>query len=366
LGVISILLEALRGERHSGEEETKGVSFAAALTSGLYEISQALSRPAEDVQPSFDLITSASASILRVERCMLLFLEPEEEIPQIRSAAGISRGKPSEKKYRLEQLLQIARPVLSSGEGIIISEGRPGVDRNLLRLMRRLDIQGFIIAPIKSGASVIGLVIAASPLDRREFGDDDLKLLTVMANFASVAHGNSALVARLNQRARKLSAIFEISKALNEESGQADLFQLIIDRAVELLGASSGSVIRVDHSSGLLHIEAERGLGGDIKSALQLRIGEGITGWVAKEGVPLLVSDVRADSRYIEAHPLVGCEMAVPIKWGPEVMGVINLDHNEVDGFQEEDLDMLTAFGHVAGVVLRNANVLRDWTQRGE
>ncbi|MCL1926349.1 MAG: GAF domain-containing protein [Syntrophorhabdaceae bacterium] len=365
MSVISILLEALRGERRSGEETTKGVSFAAALTSGLYEISQALSRPAEDVQPSFDLITSASASILRVEHCVLLFLEPEDGIPQIRSRAGIFRGKPLE-KYRLELLHRVVKPVLSTGEGVIVSERRPGIDRGILRLMRRLDVQGFIVAPIKNDSSVIGLVIAASPLDRRELGDDDLKLLTVMANFASAAQGNAALVARLDKRARKLSAIFEISKALNEEPDHADLFQLIIDRAADLLGASVGSVVRVDHSSGLLYIEAERGLGGAVKSALKLRIGEGITGWVAKEGVPILVSDVRADPRYVEANPFVGCEMAVPIKWGTEVMGVINLDHNEVDGFQEEDLDMLTAFGHVAGVALRNANVLRDWMQRGK
>jgi GAF domain-containing protein len=99
-----------------------------------------------------------------------------------------------------------------------------------------------------------------------------------------------------------------------------------------------------------------------VKSAIRLRIGEGVTGWVAKEGVPLLVKDVREDPRYFEASPKVMCEMAVPIKWGSEVMGVINLDHHQVNGFQEEDLEMLVAFGHVAGVALRNANVLRDWT----
>ena len=60
------------------------------------------------------------------------------------------------------------------------------------------------------------------------------------------------------------------------------------------------------------------------------------------------------------------CEMAVPIKWGSEVMGVINLDHHQANAFLEEDLEMLTAFGHVAGVALRNANVLRDWTREIE
>jgi hypothetical protein len=92
MSVWKILLEALRGDRKS-RGETRDVSFAAALTSGLYEISQALSRPGEDVQRSFDLITSASASILRVERCALLLSVPGEEYPQIRSMAGIPRGR---------------------------------------------------------------------------------------------------------------------------------------------------------------------------------------------------------------------------------------------------------------------------------
>jgi GAF domain-containing protein len=187
MSILRVLLEALRGERKS-RGETRDVSFAGALTSGLYEISQALSRPGEDVQRSFDLITSASASILRVERCLLLLSVPGEEFPQIRSAAGIPRGKPFE-KYRGELYRRVVQPLLASGEGVILSEGRAGIDRSLLRLMRRLDVKGLIVAPVKSAASTIGVVIAATPLDRRDLDDEDLKLLTVMANFASVVQG---------------------------------------------------------------------------------------------------------------------------------------------------------------------------------
>jgi GAF domain-containing protein len=364
MSILSVLFQALRGKKKTFCE-TRDVSFAAALTSGLYEVSQALSNPAEDVQRSFDLITSASASILRVERCLLLLSEPGMEHPVIRSMAGVPRGKPFE-KYRHEMFRRIVQPVLSSGEGVIISDGRPGIDRSLVRLLHRLDVKGFLAAPVKGASSNIGLMVAATPLDRRDLDDQDLKLLTVMANFASVALGNAALVARLDKRAQKLSAIFDISKALNEESDPVVLFQLIIDRAADLLGASSGSVIRVDHSSGMLYIEAERGLGQSVKGAIRLRIGEGITGWVAREGVPLRVPDVREDPRYVEANPRVMCEMAVPVKWGSEVMGVINLDHHQVNAFLEEDLEMLVAFGHVAGVALRNADVLRDWTRKLE
>jgi GAF domain-containing protein len=283
----------------------------------------------------------------------------------VRSMAGIPRGRQFE-KYRQEIYRMVVQPVLSSGEGLIVSEGRQGTDRQLLRLMRRLDVKGLLAAPVKGPTAAIGLMAAATPLDGRHLADVDLKLLSVMANFAAVALENAALVTRLDKKARKLTAIFEIGKALNEETDPSVLFQLIVDRATELMGASSGSIIRVERESGLLRIEAERGLGEAVKSRIRLRLGEGVTGWVAKEGKPLLVPDVRRDTRYVEASSAVMSEMAVPVKWGEEVVGVINLDHNEVGGFSEEDLELLTAFGHAAAVALRHAHALDDQTRRPE
>jgi Nif-specific regulatory protein len=153
---------------------------------------------------------------------------------------------------------------------------------------------------------------------------------------------------------------------LNEQSDPSVLFQLIVDRATELMGASSGSIIRMDPDSDTLFIEAERGLGPEVKSALRLRVGEGITGWVAREGEPLLVPDVRKDPRYVQANPAVMSEMAVPVKWGSEVMGVINLDHQQVGGFTGEDLELLTALGNAAALALRNANALCGWPRKAE
>jgi len=365
MSVLSVLVSALRGgRRHPGS--AKEVSLAAALTSGLYEVSQAMSSPAGDVQHSLDLITSAAASILRVERCVLLLPEPGVEHLVVRSMAGIPRGRQFE-KYRQEIFKMVVQPVLSSGEGMIVSEGKSGTDRALLRLMRRLEIKGFLGAPVKGPAErMIGMMAAATPLDGRDLQDGDLKLLSVMANFAAIALENAALVSHLDGKARKLTAIFEISQALNEQSDPAVLFQLIVDRATELMGAFSGSFVRMDPDTGTLLIEAERGLGSEVKNAMRLRVGEGITGWVAREGEPLLVPDVRKDPRYVEANPAVMSEMAVPVKWGSKVMGVINLDHHRVGGFAGEDLELLTAFGNAAAVALRNANALCGWPRKTE
>ncbi|MBI5418853.1 MAG: GAF domain-containing protein [Deltaproteobacteria bacterium] len=353
--VLSVLYEALRGKRH--RISAREISLAGALTSGLYEVSQAMSTAAGDVQHSLDLIVSASTSILRVERCVLLLSMPGQEYLVPRSAAGIPRTRQFE-KYHQEVHDSVFSQILSSGEGMIVSEGRIGSDRKLLRLMRRLNVRGFLAAPVKRPSGMAGVLAAATPLDGRDLSEADLKLLSVMANFAAVALENAHLVARLERKAKKLAAILEVSRALAEEHHPSVLFQLIVDRATELMGASSGSVILIDSESGVLRIEAERGLGEGVKAKMRLRLGEGITGWVAMEGKPVLVPDVRLDPRYVEANPKVQSEMAVPIKWGSDIVGVLNLDHYELQAFAEEDLELLDAFGNAAAVALKNANVL--------
>jgi len=355
MSVGSFLLQALLGKQP--RESARDVALAGAITSGLFEVSQAMNTSAGSQQQSLDLIVSAATSILRVERCVLLLRVPGEEMLAIRSSAGIPRGRQFV-KYAQEVHHTVFARILSSGEGLLVSEGR--ADRKFLRLMRRLDVKGFLAAPIPGPGGIEGILAAASPLDGRDLSENDLKLLSVMANFAGVALQNASLVDGLERKAKKLTAIFEISRALNEEREPNVLFQLITDRAVELMGASSGSVILIERDTGVLRIEAERGLGPDVMENVLLRIGEGITGWVAKEGVPVLVPDVLDDPRYVEANPRVRSEMAAPIKWDEETVGVLNVDHYSPEAFAPEDLELLTAFANVAAVALKNARILGE------
>jgi GAF domain-containing protein len=361
--VRSLLQEAIFGKKIPAY--TREASLAGALTSGFYEVSQAMNTTAGGMQSSLDLIASAATSILRVERVVILLKSHGEEELDLRASAGIPRGRQFE-KYRREVHDSVFSPVLASGEGMIVSETRTGHNKKLLRLLRRLDVKGFLAAPIRDPSGVVGVLCAASPLDRRNLTDTDLKLLSVMANFAGVAIENAHLVSRLDRKAKKLAAIFQISRALNEESDPAVLFELIIDRATNLLGAPSGSMILIERPSGVLRIQAERGLGPEAKEEVLLRIGEGVTGWVAKEGKPALLPDVTNDLRYVEANPNVQSELAVPIKWGDEVVGVLNVDHYRRYAFAEEDQELLTAFANVAAVALKNAKVLDGGGDEGQ
>jgi hypothetical protein len=133
--VLSLLYEAVFGKKMP--ESTREVSLAGALTSGLYEVSQAMSTTTGDMQNSLNLIASAATSILRMERVVILLKARGEEELVVRAMAGIPRGRQFE-KYRREIHANVFAQIMAKGEGMIVSEARIGNNRKLLRLMQRL------------------------------------------------------------------------------------------------------------------------------------------------------------------------------------------------------------------------------------
>jgi len=85
-----------------------------------------------------------------------------------------------------------------------------------------------------------------------------------------------------------------------------------------------------------------------------LRIGEGVTGWVARHGKPARVGDATQDSRYIAARRGVKSELAVPLEVNGETRGVINVDSDRADAFSADDQDLLEQLAVQAAKVIHN------------
>ena len=77
-----------------------------------------------------------------------------------------------------------------------------------------------------------------------------------------------------------------------------EALHLIITEAVRVMRATSGSIALINPTNGILEIQASVGLPPEA-AQLRLRVGEGITGWVARVGRPARVEDVRTDARYV-------------------------------------------------------------------
>ena len=70
--------------------------------------------------------------------------------------------------------------------------------------------------------------------------------------------------------------------------------------------------------------------------------GQGVTGTVAATGRPLIVPDVKAFPGYIMVDPTMRSEMAVPMRFGDEIIGVVDVESRIPDAFDEADVGLLT------------------------
>ena len=151
----------------------------------------------------------------------------------------------------------------------------------------------------------------------------------------------------------QLRRLYQVSKVIHSTLDQQEALDLIVREAVGLVNATSGSVVLINPIDGFLEIQAAHGLYAGAK--LKLRVGEGITGWVAQQGKSAIVPDVSADKRYVPVHEHTRSELAVPLEINGVLSGVVNVDSDKPSAFDENDLSLLTELASQAALVIHNA-----------
>ncbi|MDZ4814808.1 MAG: GAF domain-containing protein [Verrucomicrobiota bacterium] len=166
----------------------------------------------------------------------------------------------------------------------------------------------------------------------------------------------------LKEKYSHLQALYRVTSVMDSSSEPKDVLNKILSEAVKLMKARSGSFILIDPNSGLLDIEASMGLTNKAQR-IKLKLGEGITGWVAAHAKPLRVADVKNEPRYIRAIAGTRSEMAVPVVIRGNLIGVINVDSDRLDAFSAVDQELLEALAAQSARVLQNVwlvSQLRD------
>lgn len=151
----------------------------------------------------------------------------------------------------------------------------------------------------------------------------------------------------------RMSLLYQVSNVIHSTLDSQEAFQLIVSEAVRVMRASSGSLALINPSTSFLEIHAAQNLSSTARK-LKLRVGEGITGWVARHATPARVGDVTIDARYVVARREVRSELAVPLEVDGEVRGVINVDSERADAFSEEDQELLQELAVQAAKVIEN------------
>ena len=158
---------------------------------------------------------------------------------------------------------------------------------------------------------------------------------------------------KLKSSHERLRLLYQVGGVIHSTLDSQEALQLIVSEAVRVMRASSGSLALINPTSGFLEIHAAQNLSASARK-LKLRVGEGVTGWVAQNGKPVRVGDVTQDKRYVSIRRDVRSELAVPLEVQGEVRGVINVDSERVDAFSEDDQELLQELAIQAAKVIHH------------
>lgn len=164
---------------------------------------------------------------------------------------------------------------------------------------------------------------------------------------------------------RKLEQLLDIDPKMRSLLGLNHLVDFIVNKAATILDAEKCSLMLLDPETHELLIRGAVGLDNDIIKQTRIKFGEQIAGLVAKEGQPLLVTDIENDfhvARANRSHYRSKSFISVPIKIHNRLEGVVNVaDKNskESDVFTEIDLKILNVIVRQAAIAIENANYCR-------
>ncbi len=211
---------------------------------------------------------------------------------------------------------------------------------------------------------IIGAMVIGTSDPNRHFQQKDIDLLFNFANQAAIAIGNAKLYEDSLEKIKQLTTLYEVGKTL---SSTLDLDELL-KKALELLRDRFGYQLCVflllDQEKNELYVKQV--IGGNIEEMkdLRFRVGiDGIAGWVAKTGESYYAPDVSKDSRYMFGLASTQSEAVFPLKIRDQVIGVLDVESDQLMGFNEEDLKVLSSLAGQVSIFIENAQLFYQLKQ---
>ncbi len=297
-----------------------------------------------------------------------LLLSREQESTALDLAAV--RGQDLEKVQSSKDILEfvsrtVIRDVLLRGEPRVINDLR--IDERYKESAGQLSTmfkwRSILAIPLKAADRLIGLMYIEHP-GQNAFPNPDLDFLSAFAAQAAVVIDRAQ---QSQNRIEELERLSEISHSLVRVLDLDEVFTRILHEATRLLDVETGSVLLVDEETGELVFRVSVQEGTPVSIPQRLRVGQGVAGWVAEHGEPLLVNDVHSEPRWfgeVEHEFSTRSMLCVPLKNDDHVIGVVQaLNKKASGGFTERDLSLLSALAASATVAIENARLFAESRQ---
>ena len=164
---------------------------------------------------------------------------------------------------------------------------------------------------------------------------------------------------RFRERSELLDFLLEVAAATSSTLDLDQLLPNVAEIVQKVLPYDLFAILLYNERRQDLRIRYAVGHREEVIRNVSIALGEGITGTAAARREPVLVGDVRADSRYLNTVDAVRTELAVPMTARGKLVGVIDLQSTRVNAYTEYDRALLRLIAARVGIAIDNARLYR-------
>lgn len=353
VGVVDLAREITEEKRLEMEKEV--ASNINKILASSFDVKQVIKAVHSELKKVFDS-ERMTITLLDEEREGFRYVALEKDCEAKELSGGLiypKEGTPFEKA------IDTRLPIIVSD----IREGNSWIDQKLLKE----GIRSSLVYPLEYKGKIIGTMNFGSNETNR-FSDNHVDFLRSIAPGLSISIQNTLLFEETKNRLDELTILYEITKISTSSLNLDQMLREIVNSLNNFFKFEAFGILLIDENTERLlpHLTSYIGLPTENVESLGLCLGRGITGWVAEKGEPLIVNDVRKDSRYLSGGENILSEMCAPLKVGQKIIGVIDAQSRKLNAFSEDDLRLLNIAGAQLATLIENIRLYEEIKQSEE
>jgi phosphoserine phosphatase RsbU/P len=266
-------------------------------------------------------------------------------------------------RFQIGHTTEVERMRIKIGRGVV---GQAALQRHSILIQDVTNSENYIDAnPNVRSELAVPLIIKNKVIGVLDIQSEQVgfftlehqRLLELVASRMAVAIENARLYTRVSRQAQTLGVLNEISREITSILDPNDLLERIAHLLKRVIDFQMFSILLWNERNHHFEHSFSSRFGERVIRERIIALGEGLIGTAAQLRQPILASDVRKDPRYIEANPEVRSELAVPLVYKGEVIGVLDLEHTRVNYYNEDHQRTLSTLASQVAISIANARL---------
>jgi diguanylate cyclase (GGDEF)-like protein len=310
-----------------------------------------------NINEIMEVFLSTAVSIAHADAGGLILIDENEK--KVYDAYEYVKGTPMPKRYNSSARLTegISAQIMKTRKPVAIADLSDQTNiQSQIAGKKRAAVAGI---PLITRQKMIGILYVDSYTSRK-YTRSELDYLTILCSQAAVALDNTQLYKKITREVKELALLYEVSQSFISTLDFDRLLKNILQRLKETFGYLNLAIMLVDEKRQELYPHSFINYPEHVRK-LRFKIGtEGITGYVAYTKKPYYAPDVSKDPYYRIGVEEAQSELCFPLMIGERLIGILDVESPEVNGFSQDDIKMLSGLSAQIAIALENSRLYEE------